>query len=134
MMTKNADKKREQMMMFSMDSMVPQDHMLRLIDKAINWNFIYDLVEDKYCQNNGSPSIDPVMLIKIPFIQYLYGTKSMWQTIWEIEVNVAYCWFLSLDMLDPVPLFLHFSIFGKKYSHRFKDTDFFKDSGRMYEV
>ena len=47
MMTKNADKKREQMMMFSMDDMVPQNHMLRLIDKAINWNFIYDLVEDK---------------------------------------------------------------------------------------
>lgn len=42
MMTKNADKKREQMMMFSMDDMVPQNHMLRLIDKAINWNFIYD--------------------------------------------------------------------------------------------
>ena len=40
MMTKNADKKREQMMMFSMDDMVPQNHMLRLIDKAINWNFI----------------------------------------------------------------------------------------------
>ena len=77
MMTKNADKKREQMMMFSMDSMVPQDHMLRLIDKAINWNFIYDFVEDKYCQNNGRPSMDPVMLIKIPFIQYLYGIKSM---------------------------------------------------------
>ena len=45
MMTKNADKKREQMMMFSMDDMVPQNHMLRLIDRAINWNFIYDLVE-----------------------------------------------------------------------------------------
>ena len=103
MMTKNADKKREQMMMFSMDSMVPQDHMLRLIDKAINWNFIYDLVEDKYCQNNGRPSMDPVMLIKIPFIQYLYGIKSMRQTIREIEVNVAYRWFLGLDMLDPGP-------------------------------
>ncbi len=47
MMTKNADKKREQMMMFSMDDMVPQNHMLRLIDKAINWNFIYDLVEEE---------------------------------------------------------------------------------------
>ena len=103
MMTKNADKKREQMMMFSMDSMVPQDHMLRLIDKAINWNFIYDLVEDKYCQNNGRPSMDPVMLVKIPFIQYLYGIKSMRQTIREIEVNVAYRWFLGLDMLDPGP-------------------------------
>ena len=63
MMTKNADKKREQMMMFSMDDMVPQNHMLRLIDKAINWNFIYDLVEEKYCPDNGRPSMDPVMLI-----------------------------------------------------------------------
>ena len=59
MMTKNADKKREQMMMFSMDDMVPQNHMLRLIDKAINWNFIYDLVEEKYCLDNGRPSMDP---------------------------------------------------------------------------
>ena len=77
MMTKIADKKREQMIMISMDFIITQEHMLRLIDKAINWNFIYDLVEDKYCQNNGRPSMDPVMLIKIPFIQYLYGTKSM---------------------------------------------------------
>ena len=59
-----------------MDDMVPQNHMLRLIDKAINWNFIYDLVEEKYCPDNGRPSMDPVMLIKIPFIQYLYGIKS----------------------------------------------------------
>ena len=85
MMTKNADKKREQMMMFSMDDMVPQNHMLRLIDKAINWNFIYELVEEKYSPDNGRPSMDPVMLIKIPFIQYLYGIKSMRQTIKEIE-------------------------------------------------
>ena len=40
MMTRDADKKREQMMMFSMDDMVPKDHMLRKIDRAIDWNFI----------------------------------------------------------------------------------------------
>ena len=123
MMTKNTDKKREQMMMFSMDDMVPQNHMLRLIDRAIDWNFIYDLVEEKYCPDNGRPSMDPVMLIKIPFIQYLYGIKSMRQTMKEIEVNVAYRWFLGLDMLDPVP---HFSTFGKNYTRRFKDTDLFE--------
>lgn len=67
--------------------------------------------------------MDPVMLIKIPFIQYLYGIKSMRQTIKEIEVNVAYRWFLGLDMLDPVP---HFSTFGKNYTRRFKDTDLFE--------
>ena len=123
MMTKNADKKREQMMMFCMDDMVPQNHMLRLIDKAIDWTFIYDLVEEKYCPDNGRPSMDPVMLIKIPFIQYLYGIKSMRQTIKEIEVNVAYRWFLGLDMMDQVP---HFSTFGKNYTRRFKDTDLFE--------
>lgn len=123
MLTKNADKKREQMMMFSMDDMVPKDHMLRSIDKAINWNFIYDLVEEKYCADNGRPSMDPVMLIKIPVIQYLYGIRSMRQTIKDIEVNVAYRWFLGLDMLDSVP---HFSTFGKNYTRRFKDTDLFE--------
>ena len=60
MMTKNADKKREQMMMFCMDDMVPQNHMLRLIDKAIDWTFIYELVEEKFCPDNGRPSMDPV--------------------------------------------------------------------------
>ena len=122
-MTQNADKKRDQMQMFCMEDLIPEDHLLKLIDKAIDWNFIYDLVEDKYCHDNGRPSMDPVMLIKIPFIQYLYGIRSMRQTIKEIEVNVAYRWFLGLDMLDKVP---HFSTFGKNYSRRFKDTDLFE--------
>ena len=123
MMTQNADKKREQIQMFCMDDLVPEDHLLRLIDKAIRWEFIYDLVIDKYSSDNGRPSMDPVMLIKIPFNQYLYGIKSMRQTIKEIEVNVAYRWFLGLEMTDKVP---HFSTFGKNYTRRFKDTDLFE--------
>ena len=123
MMTQNADKKREQIQFYCMDDLVPKDHLLRLIDKAIDWSFIYDLVEDKYSPDFGRPSMDPVMLIKLPFIQYLYGIRSMRQTIREIEVNVAYRWFLGLEMLDPVP---HFSTFGKNYSRRFKDTDLFE--------
>ena len=123
MMTQNADKKREQIQMFSMDDMVPQDHLLRIIDKAIDWTFIYDLVAPKYSADNGRPSLDPVMLIKLALIQYLYGIKSMRQTVKEIEVNVAYRWFLGLDMFDSVP---HFSTFGKNYTRRFKGTDLFE--------
>ena len=111
------------MQIFCMDDLVPQDHLLRLIDKAINWNFIYDLVQDKYSQDAGRPSMDPVMLIKIPFIQYLYGIRSMRQTVKEIEVNVAYRWFLGLEIADKVP---HFSTFGKNYTRRFKNTDLFE--------
>lgn len=77
MMKRDANKKREQMLMFCMDDMVPSDHLLRKIDRAINWNFIYDLVEDKYCADNGRPSLDPVLLTKLVFIPYLYVIRSM---------------------------------------------------------
>lgn len=103
--------------------LVPEDHLLRIIDKAIDWSFIYDLVADKYSHDNGRPSIDPVTLIKLPLIQYLYGIKSMRQTIKDIEVNNAYRWFLGLELYEPVP---HFSTFGKNYTRRFKDTDLFE--------
>ena len=48
MMTQNEDKKREQIHMLCMNEMVPSNHLLRIIDKAIDWSFIYELVEDKY--------------------------------------------------------------------------------------
>ena len=88
MMTHENEKVRKQMQVVCIDDLVPQDHLLRIIDKAIDWTFIYDLVRDKYSEEKGRPSIDPVTLIKIPLIQYLYGIKSMRQTIKEIEVNI----------------------------------------------
>ena len=123
MLTKREKDIREQAQIITMDSIVPKDHILRMVDEAIDFDFIYDLVEDKYCLDNGRPSIDPVVLIKLPIIQYLCDIKSMRQTITEVEVNVACRWFLGLDMNDPVP---HFSTFGKNYTRRFKDTDLFE--------
>lgn len=105
MMTQNPDKVRKQVQLVCIDDLVPEDHLLRIIDKAIDWSFIYDLVADKYSHDNRRPSIDPVTLIKIPLIQYLYGIKSMRQTIKDIEVNNAYRWFLGLELYEPVPHF-----------------------------
>ncbi len=123
MLTEQTEKVRKQVQMFSIDDLVPQDHLLRIIDKAIDWSFIYDLVRDKYSPDNGRPSIDPVTLIKIPLIQYLYGIKSMRQTIKDIDVNVAYRWFLGLELGEKVP---HFTTFGKNYTRRFQGTDLFE--------
>lgn len=123
MITEQKEKARTQIALVCTDDLVPQDHLLRIIDKAIDWSFIYDLVRDKYSPDQGRPSIDPVTLIKIPLIQYLYGIKSMRQTIKEIEVNVAFRWFLGLELYDKVP---HFSTFGKNYSRRFEGTDLFE--------
>ena len=122
MITKNQDRKG-QLQVVSLDQLVPEDHILRKIDKYVDFSFIYDLVEEKYSPDNGRPSLDPVMLIKIPMIEYLFGISSMRQTIKDIEVNMAYRWFLGLDFFDPVP---HFTTFGKNYKRRFEGTDLFE--------
>lgn len=123
MMTRNSNDNRRQIVCMCMDDLVPEDHLLRLIDKALDWTFIYDLVQDKYSADEGRPSMDPVTLIKIPMIQYLYGIRSMRQTIKEIDVNVAYRWFLGLGLYEAPP---HFTTFGKNYTRRFKGTGLFE--------
>ena len=90
MLHEEPTKKREQISLVCIDELVPQNHLLRKIDRVIDWSFIYDLVKEKYSPDFGRPSIDPVILIKIVLIQYLYGIRSMRQTIREIEVNLAY--------------------------------------------
>ena len=122
MITKNT-KKEPQVQIVSLEQLVPEDHLLRKIDAVIDFDFIYDLVEDKYSPDNGRPSVDPVTLIKIPLIMCMFGIPSMRKTISEIEVNMAYRWFLGLDFYDKVP---HFSTFGKNYKRRFEGTDLFE--------
>lgn len=124
MLHKNNKNKSDQIQMISVEQLVPKDHILRKIDKYIDFDFTYDLVEDKYSSDNGRPSIDPVVLMKLIYIQYLFNINSMRKTIRETEVNVAYRWFLGLDFHDKIP---HFSTFVKNYQRRFKDTNIFND-------
>ena len=105
MMTRETAKSREQVQLLSLDDLVPPDHLVRKLEAALDWNFIYDMVEDKYSDDVGRPSIDPVVLIKLPVIQFMFGLRSMRQTIREAEVNNAYRWFLGLDIQDPIPHF-----------------------------
>lgn len=124
MLHKNDKIKTDQVQMISVEQLVPQNHILRKINKHINFDFIYDLVEDMYCLDNGRPSVDPVVLMKLTFIQYLFNIKSMRQTIKEVEVNIAYRWFLGFDFYDEIP---HFTTFSQNYRRRFKDTDIFEN-------
>jgi len=61
MMIKNAGNQRNQIQFVSADSLVPENHLLRDIDRAIDFSFIYELVQDKYSQDQGRPSLDPVV-------------------------------------------------------------------------
>jgi transposase/transcription elongation factor Elf1 len=114
---------RKQATVISIDELVPKDHLVRKIDQAISFDFIYPIVESTY-STLGRPSIDPVILIKLVFLQYLFGIRSMRQTIKEVEMNLAYRWFLGLDLTEKVP---HFSTFGKNYARRFRETTLFEE-------
>jgi transposase len=122
MLLKNNPIQRDQLEMVALDQLVPQEHLIRKMESALDFSFIYDLVKDVYSEV-GRPSIDPVILIKLTFIQYTFGIRSMRQTIAEVETNVAYRWFLGYGFHVKVP---HFSTLGKNYERRFKDTDLFE--------
>ena len=82
MLSKSNGTNRDQLEMVSLDEMVPEDHLVRKLEKAIDFSFIYDLVEDLY-SDRGRPGIEPVVLLKIPFLQYTFGIRSMRRTIEE---------------------------------------------------
>ena len=107
---------REIMQMVWLEDLVPKDHLLRKIDASVNFDSIYEMVEELYCEDNGRPSIDPVVLVKMVLIQHLYGLPSLRRTAAEVEVNMAYRWFLGYSLQDETP---HFSTLSYNFKHRF---------------
>lgn len=88
--------------MVTLEGLVPKDHLLRRIDAVIDFSFIHPLVEGLYCADNGRPALDPTLMFKALFVGYLFGIRSERRLVREIEVNVAYRWFLRLRLTEPV--------------------------------
>ena len=107
---------REALEIVNTDMMVPRDHLLRKIDSAVDFTHIYDFVNHLYCENNGRPGIDPVVLFKMVLIQHLYGIRSLRQTVKEIEMNIAYRWFLGYRLSESIP---HFATVSVNFKHRY---------------
>ena len=76
------------------------------------------MVELLYCEDNGRPNIDPVVLFKMVLIQHLYGLPSLRRTAEEVSLNVAYRWFLGYTLQEETP---HFSTVSYNFRHRFTE-------------
>ena len=72
------------------DQLVPAEHLLRKIDAAVDFDRIYEMVDILYSEDNGRPSVDPVVLFKVVLIQHLYGLPSLRRTADEISANICY--------------------------------------------
>ena len=107
----------------SIDNLVPKDHMLRKINTHVDFSFIDDLVKDLYCHDNGRPAVDPKVLFKMLFIGYLYGIRSERQLLREIDMNIAYRWFLGYPLTQKVP---DASTISQNRRRKFNGTDIFQ--------
>lgn len=105
------------------EDLVPQNHLLRKVDKYIDFSFVGERVRPYYSEDNGRPT-DPILLFKMMFIGYFYGIRSERQLEREIQTNVAYRWFLGLKLNDPVP---HHSTISWNRRTRFKETNIFQE-------
>lgn len=81
---------------------IPEDHLLRRVQKTVDFSFIHKLVEEKYCSNNGRNAKSPELMFKICLLEYLYNLSDV-KVVEEIQVNMAFRWFLGLKLDDEVP-------------------------------
>ncbi len=100
------------------EGLVPENHLLRKIDAAVDWEQLYGKVVELYCEENGRPGVDPVVLFKMVLIQHIYGLPSLRRTAEEVGVNVAYRWFLGYTLNEETP---HFSTVSYNFKHRFTE-------------
>ena len=104
--------------MVEIGGLVPPNHLLRKIDAAVDFNRLYEMVEPLYSEDDGRPSVDPVVLFKMVLIQHLYGLTSLRRTSEEVRANIYYRWFLGYTLQEETP---HFSTVSYNFRHRFTE-------------
>ena len=90
---------RKDIVMVDVDALVPKEHLLRKIEAVMEYEWLYARLSSYYCADNGRPGADPVVLIKMVLLEHLYGIPSLRQMHREIQVNIAYRWFLGYSLL-----------------------------------
>ena len=122
-MLKRAEIKQMKMSFVTLEELMPQEHFLRDLDRLVDFDFIYDKVANLYSKT-GRPSIDPVVMIKMLLIGYIYGIDSERKLEQEITVNIAYRWFLGIDFDERVP---DHSTISQLRRRKFDGTTIFRD-------
>lgn len=91
------------MLVPSMEHFIPADHPVRKLDRVLDLSFVHDQVREKYCQNNGRPSVDPEVVIRLFLLQALMNIPSVRKLMCEVKVNLAYRWFIGYRLDEDLP-------------------------------
>ncbi len=108
---------------FRIEDHVPEDHLLRLIDRHIDFAFVHETLRASY-SHTGRPSVDPEVLLRILLVGYLHGITSERRLVEDVGMHLAYRWFTGLGFDQEVP---HHSTFSKNRHGRFQESALFLD-------
>ena len=108
---------------FRLEDQVPENHLLRLVDRHVNFEFIRAKLKDRY-SDAGRPSIDPELLLRMLLIGYLYGVTSERKLVEELRMHLAWRWFTGLGFDQEIP---HHSTFSKNRHGRFLESNLFQE-------
>ena len=108
---------------FRIEDQVPENHLLRLLDRHIRFDFVREKLKDSY-SDTGRPSIDPELLLRILLIGYLFGVTSERKLVEELQMHLAWRWFTGLSFDQEIP---HHSTFSKNRHGRFLESNLFQE-------
>lgn len=97
---------------------IPENHILKQINSAISLSFVNELLKDSYCSHFGRPAKEPEMMMRILILQYLYNLSDE-RVIEELQVNLAYEWFIGINPDSELP---HPSLLSKFRTTRLQDV------------
>jgi transposase len=86
-----------------LETLIPDDHRLRKMNRVLDLSFVHDEVRDRYCEDNGRPSIDPEVVLRLFLLQAIEGIRSVRELMREVQVNLAYRWFIGYRVDEPLP-------------------------------
>ena len=107
---------------FQLDEVVPDDHLVRGIAGVLDLSWVHAELAPYYSPL-GRPSIDPVLMIRMLIVGYVFAIRSERLLCREVKVNLAYRWFCGLSIEDKIP---DHSAFSRARNERFRDSDIFR--------
>jgi transposase len=108
---------------FRLEDQIPEDHLLRLIDRYVDLSFVRERLKSFY-SSTGRPSIDPEVLLRLLLVGYLYGITSERRLLEDVRMHLAYRWFTRLDFDQQIP---DHSTFSKNRHGRFRQSCVFRE-------
>jgi transposase len=107
---------------FNLEEAVPEDHQVRRIAEVLDLSWVHSELVAHYSRL-GRPSIDPVLMIRMLIVGYVFAIRSERALCREVRVNLAYRWFCGLGIEDKIP---DHSVFSRARNERFCDHDIFR--------